>query len=104
MPYEFKLPKHLKDQGWKVKISEKESREPPHVTIIRKTDRWQFGLREKKFLQRKPPASDVPEELVEQILKEENLKLLIEKWDAKYPENPVTSQTEKSKKGGKSAE
>lgn len=36
--YELRLPPALQKARWKVKIRDKENREPPHVTIIRGTE------------------------------------------------------------------
>src|SRR5262245_12719113 len=90
MPFELPLPKKLKAGGWKVKIREKERVEPPHVTVMRKADEWRLGLRDKQLLV--PPGGrikDIDAEVMELI--EEHWEQLIEAWDAKYPENPVSS-------------
>ena len=87
MPFELPLPSGLNDGTWKVKISEKETVEPPHVTIIRRTDRWRVNLRTMKFMDKKPPSRDVPQELVEHITAKRDE--LVKQWNAKYPLNPV---------------
>lgn len=91
MPFTLDLPRPLAGQGWRVKIADRERLEPPHVTIIRRLDRWRYGLRDEDcgFLDREPPPGDVPKELVQYI--ELNLRRLIDEWDAMYPKNPVKS-------------
>lgn len=96
MAFDLKLPKNLADQQWKVKIANLERVEPPHVTIIRKTTRWRFGLREKGFLDKKPDPSEVVEDLIQYILQSdpgnsdrEIYGLLCREWDKMYPLNPV---------------
>lgn len=76
-----------------MKILDRERVEPPHVTLIRGLQRWRFCLRTERFLDREPDPDDVPAELVEAI--HSSIGQLREEWDARYPENPVTS-TEKS--------
>jgi hypothetical protein len=90
MPFELPLPGRLKANGWKVKIREKERVEPPHVTVMHKVYEWRLGLRDGQLLV--PPGGRIKdiEPAVMQII-EENWQQLIEAWDAKYPENPVTS-------------
>jgi hypothetical protein len=90
MPYELPLPKKLKAEGWKVKIREKERVEPPHVTVMCKADEWRIGLRDKRLLV--PPGGRFKDidPAVMQII-EEYWERLKEAWDAKYPENPVSS-------------
>jgi len=70
-----------------VKIADKEIREPPHVTISRKTDRWRFDLREKEFMDRLPDPANVPDSLLQII--ERHWTLLCRQWNAMYPNNPV---------------
>jgi hypothetical protein len=43
VPVELPLAKSLRQARWKVKIQEKESREPPHVSILRRTDKWRIN-------------------------------------------------------------
>jgi hypothetical protein len=76
--------------GWKVKISDKERLEPPHVTIINGTTRWRYGLRNDKpgFLDDEPPPNKVPQGLVEEIEKTENMENLRKNWNKIYPGNP----------------
>lgn len=89
MAYSLSLPAHLKAQGWKVKIRDRERSEPPHATIIRGTRAWRFGLREIDFLDVRPDPVDVPDELLGLIRAE--LAALVREWDAMYPHNPVHS-------------
>lgn len=90
MPFHLPLPRKLKAEGWKVKIREKERVEPPHVTVMHQADEWRIGLRDKRLLT--PPGGRIREihPGVMQVIKAhwEQLKSV---WDAKYPENPVSS-------------
>jgi 2'-5' RNA ligase len=81
------LPPHLQQQGWKVKIRDRERVEPPHVTVIRRRDSWRYGLREKEFLDNRPDPRNVPDELLVEI--EQQIDTLRQQWDEMYPENPV---------------
>lgn len=92
MPVELNLPVGLRRARWKVKIQEKESREPPHVSILRRTDKWRINLRTREFMDRRPPPSDVPQELMDVI--RAHWQWLCEQWDAKYPDNPVVGHEE----------
>jgi hypothetical protein len=87
MPFKLTLPARFESEQWKVKILEKETVEPPHVTIIKGTVKWRIDLRTMKFLDKKPPSRDVPSELVEHITA--NRDELVNQWNAKYPLNPV---------------
>ena len=90
MPFELPLPRRLKAEGWKVKIREKERVEPPHVTIMHKAEEWRLGLRDGELLM--PPGGnkrDIDTGVMERI--NEHWAQLIEEWDRKYPENPVSS-------------
>jgi hypothetical protein len=94
MPFELPLPKKLKAEGWKVKIREKERVEPPHVTIMHQTEEWRLGLRDTQLLE--PPGGrmkDIDPRVMRII--EEHWERLIEAWDAKYPDNPVSSDEDK---------
>jgi len=64
LPVDFLMPKWLQQAGWKVKIREKEIREPPHVTIIRGTDSWRINLRTGLFIERIPDPAEIPQELL----------------------------------------
>ena len=72
---------------WKVKIWDNEIREPPHITIICKTQKWRWGLRDQDFMDGKPDPSLVPDELMEVINAEYNV--LCTEWDRIHPNNPV---------------
>jgi hypothetical protein len=90
MPFELPLPRKLSAEGWKVKIREKERLEPTHVTVMHKADQWRLGLRDKRLLV--PPGGrirDIDPAVLEVI--EAHWQELIEAWDDKYPENPVSS-------------
>lgn len=93
MPFDLPLPGRLKADGWKVKIREKERVEPPHVTVMHKADEWRLGLRDKRLLV--PPGGrirDIDPGVMQAI--ENGWERLKEAWDAKYPENPVSSAEE----------
>ena len=90
MPIELPLPQSLARARWKVKIQEKETREPPHVSILRGTDKWRINLRTRELMDRRPNPADVPESLLEVI--RQHWDWLCRQWDAKYPDNPVLSQ------------
>lgn len=89
MPFSFPLPAALKSARWKIKIREKETREPPHVTILRGTDAWRINLRTGEFMDPSPDPSSVPTELLGLITAGAAWKLLQDEWDAKYPKNPI---------------
>jgi hypothetical protein len=91
MPEEFPLPRSMKQARWKVKIQDKERLEPPHVSILRGTDKWRINLRTKQLLDDEPDPKDVPDELLKIIFGDEYWKDIRTKWDAKYPDNPVES-------------
>ena len=88
MPYSVTLPRQFATAGWKAKIRENERLEPPHVTIMRKTDEWRLGLRDGEFMV--PPGgswNDIPVKVREAV--ESHWDELIEAWDVRYPSNPV---------------
>jgi hypothetical protein len=87
VPYELCLPVALKNACWKVKIRDKETCEPPHVTIIQKMKAWRINLRTGEFMDACPEPSAVPSAL-KQIMKCHWI-LLCQQWDAMYPNNPV---------------
>jgi hypothetical protein len=87
MAFSLPLPPHLTKARWKVKIFDKENREPPHATIVRGTDKWRVNLRTRQFMDRKPPPKDVDTGVIRAI--EENWDVLVEQWDRIHPDNPV---------------
>ncbi len=87
MPFDPVLPPALERRGWKVKIRERERVEPPHVTVIRRTRTWRFGLGDRRSLDRLPPAREVPAALGEHLLA--HFCELRQAWDRMCPENPV---------------
>ncbi len=89
MPFDLPISESLKRARWKVKIREKESREPPHVTILRGALAWRIDLRTGEFMDRIPDPADVPVELLTQIHKADSWKQLQQEWDCKYPANPI---------------
>lgn len=90
MPFDLSLPQQFRRARWKVKIREKEIREPPHVTILRGTRAWRINLRTGEFMDAEPDPAEVPEDLVEHVKGAEVWKQLCEEWDKKYPQNPVS--------------
>ena len=92
MPIELQLPISLKRARWKVKILEKETVEPPHVSILRHDETWRIDLRTGEFMNDEPAPSRVPRQLTGLI--RENWEWLCEQWDAKYPNNPVSGLEE----------
>lgn len=90
MPHRFDLPEPLGTQGWKLKIRERESREPPHVTIIRRTMSWRWDLRTKVFMDVEPDPAMVPDDL-KALLIARHLEISAA-WDDMYPLNPVAGE------------
>jgi hypothetical protein len=90
MAYLFGVPGALAQQGWKVKIRDRERNEPPHVTILFRTRAWRYGLRERAFLDREPPPREVPAEVIEAIRSQ--IDHIAAVWDQMYPKNPVDGQ------------
>jgi hypothetical protein len=88
MACSFSVPAALAQQGWKVKIRDRERNEPPHVTVLFRTRAWRYGLR--VFLDREPPPREVPAELIEAI--EAQVDQIKATWDMMYPQNPVCTQ------------
>lgn len=87
MPYDLWLPPVLRNAGWRVKIRDKEIREPPHVTIIRKTRSWRINLRTREFMDERPDPADIPSNLLEII--SQSWTLLCQQWNEMYPDNPI---------------
>lgn len=94
MAFNLRLPDALRKARWKVKIRDKETREPPHLTIIRGTEAWRINLRTGEFMDARPDPSDVPGEIVELINEEATWRQLCEAWDEMYAENPVSGDDE----------
>jgi len=55
-------------RGWKVKIRDRERLETPHVTLLYKTRAWRFGLRSETFLDTESDPTEVPKDVVDQVL------------------------------------
>lgn len=94
MPFELTLPQKFRQARWKAKIREKETREPPHVTLLKGTEAWRIDLRTGEFMDGTPDPADVPKELVAHIKGEKVWKRLCDEWDKKYPKNPVSGEKE----------
>jgi hypothetical protein len=92
--FTLRLPKALRRARWKVKIRDKEIREPPHVTIIRGPDAWRMNLRTGHFMDAKPDPSDVSSEIIDLIMEEDTWQRLCDQWDRMYPNNPVSGEDE----------
>jgi hypothetical protein len=92
--FNLRLPDALRKARWKVKIRDKETREPPHATIIRGTDAWRINLQTGQFMDAQPDPSDVPREILDLIREEETWQRLCDEWDGMYPNNPVSGEDE----------
>ena len=90
MAFSLPLPRALRKARWKVKIRNKESREPPHVTIIRGARAWRIDLRKGTFMDAEPDPDDVPSELIAYIMAAETWDTICQQWDQMYPNNPVS--------------
>jgi hypothetical protein len=90
MAYTLPLTTGLRNARWKVKIRDKETREPPHVTLIRGTQAWRINLRCGLFMDDIPDPKEVPQELIDLIKDSGNWQTLCEKWDEMYPNNRVS--------------
>ncbi len=87
MPFSLRIPTRLSKAGWKVKIRDKEVREPPHVSIIRRTWTWRLDLRTTEFMDDDPDPTRVPGTLLDYI--DKHWEQICMEWDKMYPENPV---------------
>jgi len=90
MAYSLRLPGKFKQ--WKVKIRDRETVEPPHATVLRKTLAWRINLRTGEFMDAEPDPSEVPKALVKVIEGEANWRTLRDHWDSMYPHNRVESE------------
>ena len=90
MPYRLKLDAYWGSQGWQVKIRDEERNEDPHVSFLRRARTWRWNLRTQAFMDKEPPPSDVPDELVDAVRSQ--LALICTEWDRMYPVNPVKSE------------
>ena len=91
MARELSLPTQLKRARWKVKIQDKETREPPHVSILKGTDKWRLNLRTGQMMDTTPDPSEVPDELLQILRLANNWRWAIDAWDEMYPDNPVAT-------------
>ena len=87
MAVELRLPNDLKQAGWKAKIQDKERLEPPHVSILRRTDKWRINLRTGEFMDRRPDPAEVPQGLLDFL--DDHWEWACDTWDEMYPDNPV---------------
>lgn len=93
MPDPIRLPKKLRDQGWKIKIYDNERLEPPHLTLICREKVWRIGLRDKDFIV--PPGGrwkDIDPDVKKILDDKDDWQTLCDAWDAKHPTNPVSSE------------
>ena len=77
-------------RGWRLKIRDREIREPPHATLFGPQGTWRWDLRRQRFMDRAPDPRLVPQELVE-LLRSSRL-LLAGSWNRLYPDNPVSGE------------
>lgn len=89
MAFSFDLPPAWRKR-WRLKIRDKETVEPPHVSLLLKTECWRLCLRTRKFLDREPDPKAVPPRLMRHILS--RVDEFVAVWDEMYPLNPVFSQ------------
>lgn len=89
MSCSFPLPQPYRSQGWRAKIRGWERTEPPHVTLMRKTQAWRLGLRDLEFLDRRPDPSDVPAGVLAYLRRCTVRCAVARAWDDLYPHNPV---------------
>lgn len=88
MQYELPLPDPLPNDGWKVKIFDREpAYEEPHITIVRRRKRWRISLREHGPMDKDPPYSDISDDVMDEV--EANWDLLEKEWNKRHPNNPV---------------
>lgn len=92
MAYTLRLPSKFKQ--WKVKIRDRETVEPPHVTVLRKTLAWRIDLRTGEFMDAEPDPEEVPDALVNFIKDGAQWLELRDQWDSIYPANPIESEEE----------
>jgi len=95
MTFTLKLPAGLRKAQWKVKIRDKETCEPPHVTVIYRTKSWRINLRTGEFMDEKPSPSEVPRQILRLVKEKNNWNRLCKEWDNLYPSNPVPHAPEK---------
>jgi hypothetical protein len=94
VPFDLSLPQQFRQARWKVKIREKEVREPPHMTILRGTQAWRINLRTGEFMDAEPDPAEVPKDLVDYVKGADVWKELCDQWDKKYPQNPLSGEKE----------
>jgi 2'-5' RNA ligase len=92
--FNLPLPESLRKARWKVKIRDKETREHPHVTILRGTKAWRINLRTGQFMDDDPNPAEVPRQLVELIQQKATWQRLQQEWDRMYANNPVSGEEE----------
>lgn len=100
MAFQLALPEPWASRGWKAKIRDRERVEPPHVSVIFKTNTWRLSLRTARFLDKEPPPGDVPAEVIDAV--QSNLASLIEAWNQMYPANPVSSASPDKRRSARS--
>jgi len=83
-PTGFEVPEPHKTEGWKVQISNRETTEDPHLTIIHGRDRdWRISLVDGTMLHGSGPKTEIPEKVMAAI--EAMSVAWCDLWDEKYP-------------------
>ena len=78
------MPEPHKTEGWKVQISNRETTEDPHLTIIHGRDRdWRISLVDGTMLHGSGPKTEIPEKVMAAI--EAMSVAWCDLWDEKYP-------------------
>lgn len=73
---------------WKVKVFDREvPREEPHVTIIRKRQKWRYAIRTPEFLDDEPPPREVPAGVLDAIRADH--PNVVAAWNRLHPHNRI---------------
>lgn len=87
MPFRLELSSVASQEGWSVKIQDKERLEPPHATVRRRTMAWRWDLRARCFMDAEPDPGAIPAEVTALLTAEH--ERLVGAWDRIHPGNPV---------------
>ena len=74
-------------RGWRLKIRDREIREPPHATLFGPKGTWRWDLRRRRFMDKHAGPRLVPEDLAKLLVARH--EELVAAWDRLYPANPV---------------